>query len=320
MANQTKHLYPGAFRCEFDRRLPKDVQASHLALFLFSLLLIMSTILLNSTTIITYWKSTRLKEKTTNFMIMALSVNDLAVGLSSNIMYLITVWKEYSSGTTQCYIYAFQFCTQAIMSGCSLVTLVVMSFERYAAICHPFYHRTKVTKKLLMKCLLLLWIQVVFFTIMAAQFFAVFFRVILSGIALYVLLLFFIYARIFHAYRKSSARVQQQICCQTSQQPRLDYRGRTNKKLAKSCLIVVLSFTSCYLPLVLVEFVDKCVVDIRPKPVFVLTYWSMALILLNSSVNSIVFFWRNKVLREEAIAIIKTFTIYFKWLSAIPIR
>ena len=146
MANQTKHLYPGAFRCEFDRRLPKDVQASHLALFLFSLLQTISTILLNSTTIITYWKSTRLKEKTTNFMIMTLSVNDLVVGLSSNIMYLIIVWKEYSSGTTQCYIYAFQFCTQAIMSGCSLVTLVVMSFERYAAICHPFYHRTKVTK------------------------------------------------------------------------------------------------------------------------------------------------------------------------------
>ena len=307
MANQTTKLYPTVFQCGFETPLPKEVRSNHLALFIFSGVLTISTIFLNSITIIIYRKSTRLKEKTAHFMIMILSSNDLAVGLTSNIMFLSRLWKEYSSGSTQCHMYAFEFSLQIVSSGCSLMTLMVMSLERYAAICHPLRHRTKVTKRLLIKSLILLWIIVICSTTMSWLFFIVFFSIILPVVFLSIVLIFFIYARIFCAYRHSSTRVQQNG--HSSQESR---ELPKNRKLAGSCLIAVLSLTFGYLPLVLVKLIDEYVVDISADPDFILTNWGIALLLLNSSVNSIVFFWRNKVLRDEAFAIIRNLTIFQK--------
>jgi hypothetical protein len=34
-------------------------------------------------------------------------------------------------------------------------------------------------------------------------------------------------------------------------------------------------------------------------------WWSISLIILNSSTNSVIFFWRNALLRKEAIKLVK---------------
>ena len=301
MLNQT-NIYPIVFKCGFDKRLPQKVIVNQIALLIFGVLLAISTILLNTVTIITYWKSTRLMRKKTHFMIMVLSSNDLTVGISSNVMFLLSLWSEYSSGITQCHLYAYEFYLLVISSGCSLMTLVIMSLERYAAIRYPFYHRTKVTKGLLIKCLLFLWIHVGFLAIMSNWFFIILFCVIIPEICLSIVLLFLIYGRIFRtAHRQFSVRVQQ--VRQTASQEQQDFPQ--NKKLAKSCLIAVLSFSFCYLPLVLIKIIDEFIVSINPDPDFILTRWSAAFILLNSSLNSIVFFWKIKMLRKEAFIVLK---------------
>ena len=302
MENQSRDIYPIVFECGFDKPLSNEVLANHLAVIILVVLLTISTMLLNSITSITYWKSSRLKEKKTYFMIMVLSLNDLTVGVGSNSMFLRTVGAEYSLSRTQCDLYASEFYLHMFSSGCSAMTLVMMSIERYVGICHPIYHRTKVTKVLLMKYLVFLWISIGVVTIASIW---TLFSVILPAIFLTIMSLFFIYGRVFlTVYRQSSIKIHYNQSTHCQEQRDL----LKNRKMAKSCLIIVLSFTFCYLPILMLKIIDPHVVEINPDSSFILTRWSIAFISLNSSVNSIVFFWRNKILREEAFVVIKKLT------------
>jgi hypothetical protein len=75
--------------------------------------------------------------------------------------------------------------------------------------------------------------------------------------------------------------------------------GKTQQIL--SCFIVVVVFSILFLPYIL-------------SPIFVqfenmmwnaYFHWAVSLVILNSSINSVIFFRKNKVLRKEAIKLVK---------------
>lgn len=67
-----------------------------------------------------------------------------------------------------------------------------------------------------------------------------------------------------------------------------------NIKLAKSCAIVVGVSMTCNIPF-------PILFSLPINDVFcVLVLWSMTIVLSSSSLNSLVFFWNNSVLRREA--------------------
>ena len=73
-------------------------------------------------------------------------------------------------------------------------------------------------------------------------------------------------------------------------------------KLAKSCMIVVIcSFISFLLPAVFQPLALNSFHEV------VIDGWFTVLVLLNSSLNSLIFFWRNKTLRNEAKKVLKKF-------------
>jgi hypothetical protein len=225
-----------------------------------------------------------LKKCTSNFLVMILSSNDLAVALSSNIVFPLILWKQYISGTTNCHMYTFGVYLQFFSSGCSIITLVIMSLERYVAICHPFYHRTKVTKALLMKCLVFFWIQFVLLISMNYLGLNMAFRcTILAEFSLCTALLFFVYSRIFYiAHRQTPLRIQENGKPQKK-------RGRSrNRKLAMSCLFVVLSFSFCCIPSLVIIMIGtfEFTIYISVDSGIIVQHWSIAFLLLNSSLNS----------------------------------
>ena len=95
------------------------------------------------------------------------------------------------------------------------------------------------------------------------------------------------YTYIFHASRKT-ARVGRS---------RLNWIARNinEYKLAKSCAIVVCCAIVCFIP-VSVTGLLKAEGD---AVVFAVAFWSLES-FAGSSVNSVVFFWRNRDLRHEA--------------------
>ena len=284
----------------------KLVIRNNLAFGILNTFLAIATILLNSTTIAAYLKSRVLKGKLAYFMVMMLSVNDLMVGLTSNILFAAALLKEYRSERRDCLLHDMQIFLLFLFSGCSFKSLIVMSWERYAAICHPLFHRTKVTRKRLLKCSLFLWLVALLCAILTWKFIAFFHYVVAPEVLIFSVILMYFYARIYHANSKSSKNRSQasegdSATDLTTARKEQRRQFMLNVNLAKSCFLAVMSFAICYVP--------SCVVTngafkFKRDMGVAAAVWVQTLILTNSSVNSIVFFWRSKSLRDEAYAVV----------------
>lgn len=76
----------------------------------------------------------------------------------------------------------------------------------------------------------------------------------------------------------------------------------SNFKLAKSCLLVVIcSFISFISPPILAQ------IQFDKFDATVIASWCATMVLLNSTLDSLIFFWKNKMLRKEAIKTFKHF-------------
>ena len=284
---------------------PKVV-LNNLTFGIFNIGLAIATICLNLITIVAYIKSELLKGKMAYFMVMMLSVNDFLVGLVSNMLFAAVLLKEYSSRKTEHFLTIVQLFFLLFFSGCSFKTLFVMSWERYAAICHPMFHRTKVTSERLMKCLIFLWLLAAIATILSWRFPTFFEYVIIPELLLFNILLVYFYVRIYIAYLNSSKNVHSKegVNRDADLTSRNGLRRKVmfNVNLAKSCFFAIISFVICYLPSTVATLMKK---NLRKDVQVMVDVWATTLFLLNSSLNSIVFFWRSKPLRREICAVFR---------------
>ena len=76
-------------------------------------------------------------------------------------------------------------------------------------------------------------------------------------------------------------------------------------KLAKSCFIVVICCVICYLPITLLGILNKLSGALTDFDFRIYRLWSIWLMLLNSTLNSYIFFWRNGLFRTEAAKVLK---------------
>ena len=120
----------------------------------FLCLLIFPSVLLNATAAITIWKRPPLKKKLSCFVIFLNSLVDLGVGcigLPIVVHFLLVSFID----TGICFAIVMASTIACLTSGLSLVTLFVLTMERYLGIVHPFYHRTNLTKKRVFTCVLI---------------------------------------------------------------------------------------------------------------------------------------------------------------------
>ncbi|KAM9710546.1 trace amine-associated receptor 13c-like [Menidia menidia] len=90
----------------------------------------------------------------TNLLLLSLAVSDFLVGLLilSQIMILDGCWYL---GDLMCVLYCF---LNMIILSSSIGTMVLISADRYVAICDPLHYPTKVTSKRVSVCVCLCWI------------------------------------------------------------------------------------------------------------------------------------------------------------------
>ncbi|XP_026232614.1 trace amine-associated receptor 4-like [Anabas testudineus] len=95
----------------------------------------------------------------TNVLILSLAVSDFFVGLLwlFQIMLIDGCWFL---GDLMCAIYQY---LDYIISSTSVGTMVLISIDRYVAICDPLHYSTKVTQKRVQVCVCLCWICSVIF-------------------------------------------------------------------------------------------------------------------------------------------------------------
>lgn len=276
---------------------------------------------LNALVVSVFWKTPRLRQKVAYFMIMLLSCIDLCVTVIVHPFYLVHSIAEITQTSKCVYKMIYQTST-VILSGMSYLTFFVMNIERYLSICQPFFHMKYVTEKkcsivCAFLCLICVGTGVATILSLDIQSFVTAFAVTVLGGTL------FIYVSIYKVAKKgrksklrTASRSGQEGFSQTMdettsgtesgdpKQPRKRLSFLHDLQLAKMYVVVVFSTVLLNLPnaLVLALFSERVkTVDgvVQAK------IWTLTLVGMNSTFNSLVFFWANERLRNEGWRIYK---------------
>lgn len=280
--------------------------------------------LVNSLVIVAFWKSSLLRTKAPFFLIMVLSITDLAVTLFVHPTFIIAMVKQLT-GTGDCVSKTIYLTATTFFPGLSGLTLSVINFERYLAIVYPFAYQRCATKQNLFAVTVIFWLSWVPVTII--PFFAgskLQSKLMIFYATLACVTTVFVYAKIFQIARRkrrleptrlilSFSSQMKSMNCLDSGDPVYSRRERAkltefmkDVKLAKTFILIVVCTQVCYIPNLVFQVysythrgVMKTVTLLMAGP------WAMTFITLNSTLNSLIFCWKNSQLRKEILRIVK---------------
>ena len=240
----------------------------------------------------------QLRKKLCYFMIMILSCCDLLVVLTNHPLTALTAmfWLSERLSTYSHTLYS-SLNVANIFIGCSLLALFVMNFDGYLATYYPFLHRTSVTKTRLLALFAVLNLIVVTLGLMSVyDFISVAVFVLICFIIYFPPMLFFNY-KLFTIARRS--RRNNEVSLQMAKTFSL--------KNISSCLLVV----ACFVLLTIPTFIYIGQRMTSTDKAFTLdnanltALWAKTICSMNSTCNCLIVYWKNKILRTEAIKVYK---------------
>ena len=272
-------------------------------IFAVNVFFFLSGICLNSLVILSFWRSVQLRKKLCYFMIMVLSCCDLLTVLTNNTLMafisMLLLTGKLDGNARWPYI---SLSSTGIFFGFSYFAVLVMNFDRYLATSYPIFHRTSVTKGRLLTLLAILIIIEITLRVMSINDLVISDQV--HNIILCILLIppmLFINYKLFLVVRKS--RKNKRISP--------DIKKTFSLKNISSSLLVV----AC----VGVVSIPWCVyIGLRinsPQTAYTLdnanlaALWAMTISLMSCTFSSLIFYWKNKVLRTEGWKVLKSLKI-----------
>ena len=263
-----------------------------------NVIFICAGIVLNTLVIVSFWKSSAyLRSKVCHFMIMVLSCFDFLVVITSHPLVIIRLIfrlnekHDLLAGTEIYQQHARMFI------GFSIIALVVLSIERYLGVFYPFFHRTSVTRRRLLTLLAVLFIPPVILMIISVNNLVISLPVALTiFFAIAFPPIVFINYKLFRISR--NVRRDNTASREVS-------TSHVNLKNINTCLLAVACLVLMYTPtLIFIAF------NIVEKPtsenVSVSKSWSGTVATANSTLNCLIFFWKNDVLHREGKKVLKT--------------
>ena len=280
---------------------PEDkYEGFRITLLVVNCILFFSTISLNGISIITIRRSSQLRSKVCYFVILLQSVVDLIVGSLGIPLFIYYIISPFVK-TADCNFIISALRTTLASCGLSMIALSAMTLERYMGVLHPYYYQTNVTKKRIL-------IYMCGSTIVLGLVFAYsfhdrkIFRFILTGsIIVFLFLSGFVYLRIYLVIRKLIRSVRRPAC-ETNGKKNSEKQAIRESRRARSCFIVVICFVLCLVP----SLLTPLLYSEESFDYIVYINWSLTAVILNSSINSVIFFWMKTLLRKEALVTLKS--------------
>ena len=286
----------------------KEHEHNRIVVLVINCILLFPTISLNGISVITIGKSSQLKSKVCYFVILLQSIVDLGVGLISLPLFIYCLMSPFQK-IRNCTLIFLAFRTSFLPLGLSVSTLSAMTMERYVGVQHPFQYQTKITKKRILIYVCgtgLLLFSLLAYSLRDAKPLFIY----LSG-SIFVLFVFtgLVYTKIYRVIRKLIRHEKRQICVDGGHQVKRQIIRESRR--ARSCFLVVISFSfarSCFLVVLLCFFLFLLPFALAPHfftpdsfGFRVYFNWAFTSIFLNSSINSVIFFWTKTLLRKEAL-------------------
>ena len=244
-------------------------------LFIVHVLFFLTGMCLNSLVILSFWRYTQLRKKTSHFMILVLSCCDLlAVVTNHSLMAVIPMlWLT------------------------GKLNIIVMNIDRYLATSYPIFHRKSVTKGSLLTVFVMLILVEIILDVLCIIHVLSYQKGLLIFLVTATPPIILINCKLFIIVRKN--RRSNEIS------PRIKKRLITN---ISSCLLAI----ACFVVLSIPAFVYIGLKTSLNMETFnlddadVVGIWSKTIASMNSTFNCLIFYWKNKTLRTEGMKIIRS--------------
>ncbi|XP_028413352.1 beta-2 adrenergic receptor-like [Dendronephthya gigantea] len=300
---ETKCFLLGTTSSEFQNLPSDEIPENYNAVIVINIIFIIPAIIFNAVPIITIWKSSQLRSKPCYFIVLILSVIDLAVGVLGIPLFVAVLIVSVLNGGSNCFLSSLAFKIASSLFGLSRFTFIAMTAERYIAILHPYKYTTLVTKKRLLIFVCSTSAIHIIFTAFSATFDDIL-VIIYSALERLLTIgsITFAYTRICLVVRKLARSVNRP-------QDLASVENRTRRKAflqeikrAKSCFKVVMcSFTIVLFPSIAFRLYYQS--KLKDVTIFI---WIVTLGYSVSIVDSVIFFWTKTMLRKEAVKKLKT--------------
>ena len=276
-----------------------------LFLCLLNVSFMVAGIFLNAVLIINLCRSSQLRKKLCYFIIFVLSCCDLAVVAIYHpaLILSIILWSmEIHYEEVQRILKYLCW----ILVGWSMLALLTLNVERFFALKYPFFHQTAVTKRRLTFFLaFLMFIQVGLSTFLYFQTEA--FDHVLTNVFVLSLLFVFIFLNynifIITKLKRKDERVTPNIASDKESK-----RSKFNLKNTSTCSLAIACFFVCSFSKVIYSVSRLAsTTSSRDRQVMLFNLWSPTLVVMNSTFNCLIFFWRNSILRRERMKVVKCF-------------
>ena len=278
------------------------VQIQSIFLCVVNVLLTCAGTFLNLLVLVSFWRSSAyLRSKLCYFMIMVLSFFDFLVVITNHPLLIVrlVLWlKERNDLLAMVQIYEH---ISNVFIGFSVMALLVMSIERYLGAYYPFFHRTSLTRRKLLTFLAVLFLVPIIFTIISLDNLVVSYSTVLIIFfvgMIFPLLLFFNY-KLFMMSRKVRRDVERR--CNNTSSPEISALHVNLKKISTCLLSVGCLFLTYFPAFIAFSFTENS----TSENTWMAKFWSSTVANANSTLNCLIFFWKNDVLRREGIKAVK---------------
>ena len=253
-------------------------------------------IISNTLVIVSFRQSSHLRKKLCHFMIMVLSCFDLVAIITNHpglLLYLISWLREDHDLLSIWWTYL-----ELVIAflGPSLSAFLVMSIERYLGTYYPLFHRTSVTRRRLLTFLAILLIYQITLHVISTNDIIIPRPIIL--ILFYTTVwppMLYLNAKLF----KISRKVRRGNATSPEKRTTIDLKSISTCSLVVACL-VALSIPS--IPYIIFNINGE---NRQGSNARLSRIWGTTIFTINGTFNSLIFFWKNKVLRTEGIKILK---------------
>ena len=248
----------------------------------------------NTLVIVCFLKSSQLRKKLCNFMVMVLSCFDLLAVIANHpafVLYLV-IWLTEDYDTLHKMGIYVHFATMFL--GFSFFALLVMNIERYMAVYYPIFHRNSVTRRRLITLLAILFILHATVTIISANDLIV---VQVVGFIIFIAIAFPPFMFLNYKLFKISRTIRRNNAILPGKRTTVNMKIISTCLLAGACLLIF-SIPSTFF---LVFSFDEHSSMNNVKLSYI---WAVTVCTMNSTFNSLIFFWKNNILRTEGLKIL----------------
>ena len=260
-----------------------------------------TTVLSNGVFLFVAYKSQRL-QTIHNIFLISLSVTDFFTGLIVTPLN-ITSFILLMNGTCPCWLLWSSLVSLDAVGIISFCTVALISLEKYLAIMHAFYYQRVITKRRLLLLALAVRIFGLSFSHLCHLIGLSYPKVRktflsclgYSGVIFY-LVIFYCYGRIFQEIQKVKRRITVENTVEND-----PTAIKENSNAAKTMVIVISGLTLCYLPS-FTEYIwwsSNKEGDIPKESEAVSKFIAICTILLNSTLNPIIYYARMLLVRKE---------------------